>query len=195
MNLQYYLKEDLRATLLKRKVTLFDFFFNFFFNYKFRIVIRLRVSQYFHKRGYLGRKIALLLYWKNLRRSIDISPKSIIGYGLRIAHPIGIVIGDRVVIGNYCSILQNVTIGGNSGKTQLHEGKVLHMPYVGDFVQVSPGACILGPLIIGDFVIIGANSVITKNLNNAEVLTGIPGKVLKVQNSDDYSSPLYKLIK
>lgn len=195
MNLRLFLKEDLKANILLKDVRLKHFLFNFFFNYRYRIIIRLRIAQYCQKKGFIGRKISLIFYWMNLRRSIDISTKAVIGYGLRIAHPIGIVIGDRVVIGNYCSILQNVTIGGNSGKTYRYNGQILYMPYIEDFIQLSPGACVLGPVVIKKYAVIGANSVVTKNVNEYEVVVGIPCKVLSILTKEKFSSTLYNLLK
>src|SRR5471032_2390774 len=41
----------------------------------------------------------------------DISPASKIGFGLLLPHPVGIVIGGGVVVGENCTIFQNVTCG------------------------------------------------------------------------------------
>lgn len=60
----------------------------------------------------------------------------------------------RAVIGKNCMIGSCVTIGGR--------GKHYEVPVIGDNVQISTGSKILGPVHIGDNVVIGANSTVLK---------------------------------
>lgn len=89
-----------------------------------------------------------------------------LGYG-----GLGIVIHQRCIIGNDCHIDQNVTLGGTSKK----EG----VPKLGNSVYIGSGAVILGPVTIGDNVVIGANSVVVKSIPSNSLAVGIPAKVIK----------------
>jgi serine O-acetyltransferase len=75
-------------------------------------------------------------------------------------HPTGVVIGADVVVGEQCAIQQNVTLGGNYGR--IRDGRV--MPTLGARVAVSAGAVVVGPVVIGDDVVIGANVVVTRDV-------------------------------
>ena len=71
-------------------------------------------------------------------------------------HPQGIVIGADVGIGPRAWIFQNVTIGGAPGK--------YGMPKIGADVRIYAGAVLVGPVTIGDHVLIGANAVVTNDV-------------------------------
>jgi serine O-acetyltransferase len=77
-----------------------------------------------------------------------------------------------VEIGNYCNISQNVTIG--SMKTMSSE----KYPRLGNSVYLAPGSKILGEIVIGDEVAIGANTVVTENIPDKAVFVGNPGKIV-----------------
>ncbi|MGE7634494.1 triple tyrosine motif-containing protein [Bacillus paramycoides] len=95
-----------------------------------------------------------------------------IGRGTRLGYGgIGVVIHSQAKIGENCVIGQNVTIGSKGSKS-----------IIGNNVYIAPGSkCIGGE--IGDNVIVGANSVVTKDIPNNCVVAGVPAKVL----SDDIS--------
>ncbi|MGG3709334.1 serine O-acetyltransferase [Heyndrickxia coagulans] len=100
--------------------------------------------------------------------------------GLIIRHPNGIVIGSGTIIGQNCTLLQQVTFGEKYGDGS----DILHQyPKVGSNVTISAGAKLIGNVIVGDNVIIGANSVVLKNIPNNSVAVGVPAKVIK-QNEE-----------
>ncbi|MDR5589339.1 hypothetical protein [Christiangramia sp. SM2212] len=117
--------------------------------------------------------IQYLLFNCAVPSETKIGKKSTFGYG-----GIGVVLHKRVVIGDNCKIGTNVTIGGTSKKYEV--------PIIGNRVQISTGAKILGPVTIGNDVIIGANSVVVKDVPSNCVVAGIPAKVIKenIQLSD-----------
>ena len=53
------------------------------------------------------------------------------------------------------------------------------MPIIGDNVHISAGARILGPIKIGNNVIIGANAVVVKDVPDNCVVAGSPAKIIK----------------
>lgn len=85
---------------------------------------------------------------------IEIHPGATIGAGFFIDHGAGVVIGETSEIGDNCVLFHNVTLGG-TGK---HKGK--RHPTLGDNVSVGTGATILGPVVIGNNVNIGANTFV-----------------------------------
>lgn len=104
----------------------------------------------------------------------EISPYAKIGESLKIYHSVGIVVGHAVEIGNNCEIFQNVTIGENR-----KERNGQKMAKIGDNVSIFAGACIIGPVNIGNNVKIGANSVVTHDIEDNVVVAGTPARVIK----------------
>ena len=84
-------------------------------------------------------------------------------------HPVGICIAEEAIVGNNCTINQNVTIGrkGNG------------FPTIGNYVQIMAGAEIIGDIKIGDYSIIGANSVVTKDVQPKTVVARVPAKYIR----------------
>ena len=66
---------------------------------------------------------------------------------------------------------QGVTIGGKSGWYEV--------PVIGDNVEINAGARVLGPVRIGNNVIIGANSVVVKDVPDKCVVAGIPAQIIR----------------
>jgi len=85
---------------------------------------------------------------------VEIHPGATIGAGFFIDHGAGVVIGETAEIGDNCVLFHNVTLGG-TGK---HKGK--RHPTLGNNVSVGTGATILGPVVIGNNVNIGANTFV-----------------------------------
>lgn len=104
---------------------------------------------------------------------IEIHPAAKIGAGFFIDHGMGVVIGETTEIGEDCLLYQGVTLGG-TGK---EKGK--RHPTLGNNVVIGTGAKILGPIRIGDYVKIGANSVVLKEVPDYAIVVGVPGKVIK----------------
>lgn len=105
-----------------------------------------------------------------------ISTETQIGGGLRIAHGIGLIIGDGTIIGKNCDVRQNTTLGGNYGKVA-PDGR--RKPLLGDNISVGAGAVILGPVKIGSNSIVGANAVVTKDFPENVIIGGVPAKIIK----------------
>ena len=47
-------------------------------------------------------------------------------------------------------------------------------PQIGDYVEYGVGSKVLGKIVIGDHVIIGANAVVVKNVPDNSIAVGIP---------------------
>jgi len=103
---------------------------------------------------------------------IEIHPAAIIGRSFFIDHGMGVVIGETTEIGDHVTLYQGVTLGG-TGK---EAGK--RHPSIGNHVIIGTGAKVLGNLRIGDYVRIGANSVVLRSVPDHATVVGIPGKIL-----------------
>uniref|UniRef100_A0A7C8YI39 serine O-acetyltransferase n=1 Tax=Opuntia streptacantha TaxID=393608 RepID=A0A7C8YI39_OPUST len=104
--------------------------------------------------------------------SVDIHPAARIGKGILFDHATGVVIGETATIGNNCSILHHVTLGG-TGKV----GGDRH-PKVGDGVLIGAGATILGNVKIGDGAKIGAGSVVLIDVPPRTTAVGNPARLV-----------------
>lgn len=93
---------------------------------------------------------------------------------------LGMVIHEKCSIGKDTCILQNVTIGGNRGKSRLYKGDKIGAPIIGENVFIGAGASVLGPVIIGDNAQIGAGAVVVNDIPKNAVAVGVPAKVIKV---------------
>lgn len=105
---------------------------------------------------------------------IEIHPGASIGRGFFIDHGSGVVIGETAEMGENVLIFHQVTLGNanftSSGKRH---------PTIGSNVIIGAGAKLLGPITIGDFSLIGAGSIVTKDIPTHSVVVGNPGHVVK----------------
>ncbi len=114
-----------------------------------------------------------------LLTGIEIHPGATIGEGVFIDHGMGVVIGETAIVGDYCLIYQNATLGG-TGK---ESGK--RHPTLGSHVVVGAGAKVLGNIQIGDRVRIGAGSVVLRNAPDDSTVVGIPGRIISQTRGSD----------
>jgi len=106
---------------------------------------------------------------------IEIHPGAKIGKGFFIDHGFGVVIGETAEIGENCVMFHNVTLGG-TGK---HKGK--RHPTIGNNVLIGTGTILLGPIVVGGNVKIGANTfIINCNVPSNCTVVGTPGKIVKL---------------
>lgn len=138
----------------------------------FHILIFYRIAHFLYKNKlfFLARLVSQL---GRFFTGIEIHPGAKIGRRLFIDHGMGIVIGETATIGNDCTIYHNSTLGG-TGKD-----KYKRHPDIGNNVMVGCGSKILGPIKIGNNVKIGANAVVTKQVEDNVTVVGIPRKNCK----------------
>lgn len=105
---------------------------------------------------------------------VDIHPACSIGSGVFIDHATGIVVGETAVIGDDCSILHHVTLGGSGKK----HGE--RHPKLGNGVLVGAGATLLGNIRVGDGAQIGACSLVLDDVPPRTTAVGVPAKLLRV---------------
>ena len=155
------------------KAVFFHRIANFFAIAKFNLVARI-ISQF-----------------SRFLTGIEIHPNAKIGKNLFIDHGMGVVIGETSEIGDNVTIYHMVTLGGISPSINSDDQRnTKRHPTLMDNVVVGSGAQILGPVIIGKNAKIGANAVVTKDVDENSVMVGIPAKnVGEVSTQDENFKP------
>ena len=129
-----------------------------------------------------------------------------VGKSVRFS-PLHFRVKGNVEIGNYCAIGNDVKIiSGNHNyglpalQTQVYKEK-LHVKYpstplkcvIGNDVWIGDGAIILPGVEIGNGAVIGAGSVVTKNIPPFGIAVGNPAKVFKYRFSEEIIDFLQKI--
>ena len=155
------------------KAVFFHRIANFFAIAKFNLVARI-ISQF-----------------SRFLTGIEIHPNAKIGKNLFIDHGMGVVIGETSEIGDNVTIYHMVTLGGISPSINSNEQRnTKRHPTLMDNVVVGSGAQILGPVVVRKNAKIGANAVVTKDVDENSVMVGIPAKnVGEVSTQDENFKP------
>ena len=109
--------------------------------------------------------------------NVDIPPGATIGHRFFIDHGACVVIGETAELGDDVSLYHGVTLGG----TSWNKGK--RHPTLANGVVVGAGAKILGPIVIGERVRVGANSVVVKDVPADRTVVGVPGRIVDTRHA------------
>jgi serine O-acetyltransferase len=101
---------------------------------------------------------------------IEVAKTARIGPGLRLPHPMGIIIGPNTTIGESCDLYADVRLVLGHGCGQ--------GPTIGNGVFLGDGAKVVGALKVGDNSVIGVSSVVTKDIPSNVTAVGVPARVL-----------------
>ena len=93
-----------------------------------------------------------------------------IGHNFVIDHFGGIVISGYSKFGNNCRIRNGVVVG-------LRRVDQPCAPVIGNNVDIGAGAKVLGPIKIGDDVVIGANAVVIQDVPDHCIAAGVPAVI------------------
>jgi serine O-acetyltransferase len=103
---------------------------------------------------------------------VDIHPAARIGKGLMFDHATAIVVGETAVIGDHCSLLHGVTLGGSGKETGDRH------PKIGDNVMIGAGAKVLGNISVGNCCRVAAGSVVLQDVPPQSTVAGVPAKIV-----------------
>ncbi len=120
----------------------------------------------------------LLSFLGRTLTNVDIHPGARIGRRMFIDHGAGVVIGETASVGDDVTLYHGVTLGGTSwNKGRRH-------PTLAGGTVVGAGAKILGPIVIGERVRVGANSVVVKDVPADCTVVGVPGRVVATRGGN-----------
>lgn len=102
---------------------------------------------------------------------INTPPERIEG-GLSFQHGFSTVVAAKH-IGHNCRIFQQVTIGFNGTE----------QPVLEDRVEVSAGAIVIGDVCLHSDCVVGAGSVVVKDVPENTVVVGVPAKPIRLNRN------------
>lgn len=135
-----------------------------------RFIVLFRFSQYLFFSGCIFKVLGKML-WNFLVviSGCHVSLLAKIGYGIKFPHPVGIVIGEGVKIGDHCTIYQNVTLGKKRVDIDGY-------PELADNVVLYVGAVVIGQIAVHKGASIGAYAVVTRDVSPNATVVGAPAK-------------------
>ena len=137
---------------------------------KFQKMLRLQ-----KKGGFINRKRALWLENKLQEKyQLKISRFAKIGKNFQIRHPMGIRIGKTTEIGDNCKVYPFfIAVAAVKNDRELINNHIRRHPKIGDDCMLCAKATVIGPVTIGDDVIIAACAIVTKDVPSHSVVKGL----------------------
>jgi serine O-acetyltransferase len=128
-----------------------------------------RLAHTLHIRGL--RPLAMVVMWLcHALTGTEIRPGALVGPGLMVVHPSGIVIGGGTVIGARLQLY-----GGNAFGSRPY-GAMHGSPRLGDDVVLGAHAMVVGPVMIGDGAEVGAASLVLHDVPPGAKVKGSPAR-------------------
>lgn len=162
----------------------FKFWRHFLFTPGFKYTVLMRWTGYARTQRLLNLilypPLKLMLIRCRYKYGIAIPEYTDIGPGLFINRFGGIYLNGDVVLGANINLAQMAMLG------QANRGDRAGSPIVGDRVFIAVGSALVGRIEIGDDVVIGVNSVVTRDVPAGSVVGGIPAKILSQAGSEGY---------
>lgn len=142
-------------------------------NHCFRYSFWLRLSK---QRGGVGLLARQLHKHYSIKYGIQIPASTKIGYGFYIGHGVGIVINAKTTIGNNVNISQFLSIG------TVHRTPAT----IGDNVYIGPHVSIVENVNIGSNSLVGAGSVVIKDIPEDSTAVGNPARIVGENKHPEY---------
>lgn len=151
------------------------------------LIILYRIQRWFylHHIPLVPKVMQLLMF---LVHNSKVTGDTVIGKGTYfVCKGIATVLVPKTMIGDNC------VLGLRFSTVRLFPYKAV--PKIGNRVWIGPNVVIAGPVIIGDDVVIAANSFVNKSLKPGVIVAGSPAKVIgytKDLNYDLFANANYK---
>ena len=138
-----------------------------------------RLIYFLHQKKF-NRLAKIVWLIKRIIFACDIGIGAKIEKGVKFYHNgLGCVIHPRSIIGENTSVYQNVTLGGNGKSKELNGA-----PRIGKSCFIGAGSVLVGPIVIGNNVTIGANSVVLEDVPENVVVAGNPATIIKMKECE-----------
>jgi serine O-acetyltransferase len=112
----------------------------------------------------------LLYKFIQIITGVELPCEATVGRNFAIDHFGGIIVSGYTAFGDNCRIRNGVTIGLRRVDEKL-------APMIGNNVDIGAGAKLLGPIKIGDNVMVGANAVVLCDVPSNSIAVGVPAIV------------------
>ncbi|KGO89420.1 serine O-acetyltransferase [Flavobacterium suncheonense] len=158
-----------------------------FFTQGFWVIFQYRTANFIYRKISIPGLRHLLLFvcliWQKMLEiltGISIPASVQIGHSFYIGHFGGIILNANSKIGDNCNISQGVTIGVSG------LGEKRGVPVIGNNVYIAPNSVVAGKIIVGDDVLIGACSLVNKDVESGSVMLGNPAVKISEKGSKGY---------
>lgn len=130
------------------------------------------------------------------RTSAKATPRLIVGNNVDIGWSQGIYVGTRIVIGHNARIAGEGTLIGYPGhpldaaaraRGEPEEDHQARDIVIGDDVWLARGVVVNAGVTIGRATVVGARSVVTKDLPGGVLAGGVPARVIRIIDEDAYA--------
>jgi|688.fasta_scaffold01052_18 serine O-acetyltransferase len=147
----------------------------YLFDETFALVFWYRMARSLTQYGWTNPLLVLsylMLRRQNRKTGVRLSRHATIGPAFRIEHAGTTYINADTRIGANCTLMHNLTIGVSHSP----KGKP-GVPTIGDRVFIGPNCVLYGGITVGNDVMIGANSVVNRDVENGVLVAGAPATV------------------
>lgn len=169
-SLCWCIKSEYLFSTGRKKANWLKILYCFFISSPFRVNSYISWMQ--HSKSKFKRR--LIRNHLEVKYALVIDENCVIGSHFRVDHPVGVVIGPGVRVGDFVKVYQNVTLGKKNGK----------FPFIGNNVTIYAGAVIIGGVTVGDNSVIGANSVVLQDIPCNSVAVGVPAKIITYKSNE-----------
>lgn len=111
-----------------------------------------------------------------LKFDIQVHAGAKIGYGLYLGHGMSMCVNSRCIIGNNVNLSQMCNVGTNAGNQAI----------IADNVYIGPMSCLIEGIHIGENSLIGAGSIVNKDVLPNSTAVGNPCKVIGHNKHPEY---------
>lgn len=112
-----------------------------------------------------------------------------IGDNVSVEQSLHLVCANEVIIEDDVTISANVMIMDNSHEFKenmdvLLQGLVVKKTIVKKGVFIGKNACIMPGVTLGEYCVVGANAVVTKDVPDYAIVAGVPAKIIRVKKGE-----------